>query len=76
MGPVQSVIATRVPREYEFNTDKREIMEIVSGDLEVLLPDENGWRAIKDGEQFEVPAQSNFNLKIKQTTDYCCSFVQ
>lgn len=51
-------------------------MEIVSGDLEVLLPDENGWRAIKDGEQFEVPAQSNFNLKIKQTTDYCCSFVQ
>jgi len=61
--------------EYEFNTDEKEIMEIISGELEVLLPEEDGWRTIKGGESFEVPARSKFGLKIKQITDYCCSYI-
>ena len=61
--------------EYEFNTDEKEIMEIISGELEVLLPEEDGWRTINGGESFEVPAGSKFGLKIKQVTDYCCSYI-
>ena len=64
-----------LPGNYEFNTDEKEIMEIISGDLEVSLPEKEGWRTIKDGEVFEVPAQSKFGLRIKRITDYCCSFV-
>ena len=30
-----------------------------ASDLDVLLPEEEGWRTIKDGQVFEVPAQSN-----------------
>lgn len=61
--------------EYEFNTDEKEIMEIISGELEVLLPGEDGWRTINGGESFEVSAGSKFGLKIKQITDYCCSYI-
>ena len=64
-----------LPGEYEFNTDDKELMEIMSGQLEVLLPNSE-WKAINGGESFEVPAKSKFQLKILETTDYCCSFIQ
>jgi uncharacterized protein YaiE (UPF0345 family) len=71
----RKTLGIMMPGEYEFNTDDKEIMEIISGDLEVLLPEEDGWRTIKGGETFEVPAQSKFELRINEITDYCCSYV-
>ncbi|MBU3954102.1 MAG: pyrimidine/purine nucleoside phosphorylase [Proteobacteria bacterium] len=65
-----------LPGEYEFNTDKKEVMEIISGDLEVLLEGSKGWRIMGDGEVFEVPANSKFGLKIRRITDYCCSYIR
>jgi purine/pyrimidine-nucleoside phosphorylase len=71
----RKTLGIMLPGEYEFNTDDKEIIEIISGDLEVSLPEEEGWKTIKDGEAFEVPAQSKFGLRVKRITDYCCSFV-
>ena len=65
-----------LPGEYHFNTADKEIMEIMSGDLDVQLPGNEEWQAITDGESFEVPANSGFDLKIKTITDYCCSFIK
>lgn len=67
--------ASCFPGDYEFNTDDKELMEISSGGLEVLLSGED-WIEIRAGESFEVPAKSKFKLKIMQTTDYCCSFLK
>lgn len=64
-----------LPGEYEFNTDAKEIIEILSGDLEISLPGEEGWRKVGAGDTFEVPAQSKFGLRIKEITDYVCSFI-
>jgi uncharacterized protein YaiE (UPF0345 family) len=64
-----------LPGDYEFGTDQKELMEILSGDLEVLLPGESDWKSIKGGDSFEVPAASKFQLKIKDITDYCCSYL-
>jgi uncharacterized protein YaiE (UPF0345 family) len=64
------------PGNYEFNTSEKEIMEILAGDLDVLLPGAKGWKAVKGGESFEVPAGAKFSLKVKTLTDYCCSFVR
>lgn len=64
-----------LPGDYEFGTEARELMEILTGDLEVLLPGEDGWKSISGGESFEVPAQSKFGLRIKSLTDYCCSYL-
>ena len=44
-----------LPGEYTFNTGAAEIMEILAGELEVLLPDTENWHAINGGEAFEVP---------------------
>jgi len=65
-----------LPGDYEFNTDDKELMEIMSGDLEFLLPGHSEWQTIQAGKSFEVPANSTFQLKIKTITDYCCSFIK
>ncbi|MEN8135866.1 MAG: pyrimidine/purine nucleoside phosphorylase [Thermodesulfobacteriota bacterium] len=65
-----------LPGDYEFNTADKEIMEIMSGELEVLLPGNDDWQVVKGGESFEVPAQAKFSLKVKTTMDYCCSFIK
>jgi len=64
-----------LPGEYEFGTATAELMEITSGDVEVKLPESNEWITIKGGESFNVPAKSSFNIKVKNITDYCCSYL-
>ena len=71
----RKTLGIMLPGEYKFNTDAKEIMEILSGDLEVSLPQEQGWKTFRGGEAFEVPANSTFELKVRTVTDYCCSFV-
>ncbi|MBN2809668.1 MAG: pyrimidine/purine nucleoside phosphorylase [Deltaproteobacteria bacterium] len=72
----KKTLGIMLPGEYEFNTADKELMEILSGDLEVLLPGENDWRKVVGGESFTVPANATFKLKIKEITDYCCSFIR
>ena len=64
-----------LPGEYEFNTGKKEIMDIQSGNVSVLLPDNAEWLEINGGESFEVKANASFRIKVNSVTDYCCSFV-
>ncbi len=63
------------PGECTFNTDKKELMEILTGNVEVLLPDNTEWQHIKDGENFEVKAGATFQIKVNCVTDYCCSYI-
>ena len=71
----KKTLGIMLPGEYEFGTDKKEIMQIIAGNLEVSLPGEDAWKTINGNEAFEVPAKSKFKLKIKEVTDYCCSYV-
>ena len=61
--------------EYTFNTDSKEIMDILAGELEVLLPESDQWQVINAGDSFEVPANVQFKVNIKEPTDYCCSYL-
>lgn len=72
----KKTLGVMLPGEYEFNTTDKEIMEIMSGELGVLLPGEKSWKMIRGGESFEVPAKSVFRLRVKTISDYCCSFVK
>lgn len=49
-------------------------MEILGGEMEVLLPAQENWQTFRAGESFEVPANSSFKLKLKAAVDYCCSY--
>ncbi len=73
-GEIKS-LGIMLPGEYTFNTADKEIMEIMSGELEIRLPGED-FKTLCTPETFEVPANSSFDLKIKTVTDYCCSYIK
>ena len=64
-----------LPGEYEFGSEAAEVMEILAGDLDVKLPDNESWQSIQGGQSFNVPANAKFQLRIKLITDYCCSYI-
>lgn len=61
--------------DYKFGTEEKELMEIIAGNCEILLPGETQWRTIKGGESFEVPDNSSFEIKAITLVDYCCSYI-
>jgi len=71
----KKTLGVMLPGEYEFNTGEKELMEIMSGEMGVLLPGEKTWISIKGGQSFEVAADSKFKLRVKTLSDYCCSFI-
>jgi len=73
-GSTQS-LGIMLPGEYTFGTNEAEIMEMLSGELDIKLPGEE-WKTLSTPETFNVPANSSFDLKIKTVTDYCCSYIK
>ncbi|MBN1904700.1 MAG: pyrimidine/purine nucleoside phosphorylase [Deltaproteobacteria bacterium] len=70
----KKTLGIMLPGDYEFGTKEKEVMEILSGELDVLLPGKE-WQNIKGGESFDVPTESRFRLKVQKVTDYCCSYI-
>ncbi len=70
----RKTLGIMLPGDYAFNTEAKELMEILSGDLDIQLAGEE-WRKVSSNQSFEVPANSSFKLKIKTVTDYCCSYL-
>jgi purine/pyrimidine-nucleoside phosphorylase len=62
------------PGEYEFGTSHPELMEILSGEMDVLLPGFKEWQNIREGGKFRVAGDSKFKLVVKTLVDYCCSY--
>jgi len=62
--------------EYTFDTAAAEVMEMLGGEMDVRLPGSTHWKTYKAGESFEVPANSKFDLVVKEIADYCCSYVE
>ena len=65
-----------LPGEYEFGTNEEEKMELLSGEVKVLLPGNAGWVSFKAGQPFEVPANSKFKLSAVVVADYLCSYLK
>jgi len=60
--------------EYTFDTSKHEVMTVVSGKLTVKLPNSDEWLDFTDGDSFEVPANTDFDLKVSVQTAYFCTY--
>ena len=65
-----------LPGEYSFGTADKEQMEILAGKSDVLLPGSDTWETFEEGQMFEVPANSEFKISVKEVTDYCCSYIK
>ena len=74
-GVVKS-LGVMLPGEYTFGTKAPEHMEIISGKVEVLFEGmESNWESFVGGQYFEVPANSSFEIKVDEITDYCCTYL-
>ena len=60
--------------EYEFKTASKELMEIHSGKLNVKIADDQDWRLITEGMNFNVPKNSSFCLEVLELVNYTCSY--
>ena len=72
----KKTLGIMMPGEFEFNTADKELMEILAGEMAVLLPGKSDWITVKGGESFEVPANSKFGVNVKSISDYCCSYIK
>ena len=67
-------LGVMLPGEYEFKTQSRELMEIISGELQLKLENYNNWETIKEGMSFNISMNSSFKVKVLKTVDYTCSY--
>lgn len=60
--------------EFEFGTSEHELMKVVSGELQVKLPDSDKFESYGAGSQFSVSANVKFQVKVLQPTAYLCFY--
>jgi uncharacterized protein YaiE (UPF0345 family) len=68
-------LGVMLPGTYNFGTGKAELMEIQSGSCEVRHQGSDAWIRYQGGSSFNVPANSSFDIKVLEVTDYICSFI-
>lgn len=71
----EKTLGVMMSGEYTFETGAAEIMEVVSGEMTVLLPDQTKWQTFKAGESYQVAKNASFKLKINGICDYVCSYL-
>jgi uncharacterized protein YaiE (UPF0345 family) len=63
-----------LPSELTFRTGQPEIMECVAGSCEYRLAGSERWQSSGPGQQFSVPADSSFDIRVAQAYHYICHF--
>ena len=64
------------PGTYHFDTDAPELMQITAGTCRVRIDGSDTWSDYAEGESFELPGKSGFDIDVLQgETQYICSFL-
>ena len=63
-----------LPATLTFNTGAPEIMECVAGSCEYKLAGSDAWVKSSAGEQFNVPGNSQFDIRVTEAYHYICHF--
>jgi len=70
----KKTVGVMAPGEYEFNTDSKETMTVVTGELSVYFSEEDDWEEFGAGASFDVPAKSQLKVKVTEDTAYLCEY--
>jgi uncharacterized protein YaiE (UPF0345 family) len=63
-----------LPSTLTFNTGVAEIMECVAGSCEYKLKGGDAWVTSSEGQRFDVPANSSFEIRVSDAYHYICHF--
>ncbi|MBJ7308839.1 pyrimidine/purine nucleoside phosphorylase [Rugamonas sp. CCM 8940] len=70
----KKTIGVIFPSTLTFNTGAPEIMEVIGGVCKVKLAGAGDWTTYAAGQQFQVGANSHFEIETVETLDYVCHF--
>ena len=70
----RKTLGVMLPGNYEFNTVTRELMEIISGKLNLKLQNDEDWKLIENGMDFNIPKNSSFKVEVLELVNYTCSY--
>jgi len=71
---LRATVGVMAPGEYEFGTNQKETMSVVSGALTAKLPDADDWTRFDAGSSFVVEANQKFQLRVAVDTAYLCTY--
>lgn len=69
-----ATVGVMAPGEYEFGTQQKEAMSIISGSLSVKLPGTDKWQIFSAGSTFNVAANVSFSVKVTADVAYLCCY--
>ena len=70
----KKTVGVILPSSLTFNTGAPEIMEGVGGSCEYKLDGTDTWVKSGAGEQFSVPGNSKFDIRVTEAYHYICHF--
>jgi len=75
-GGERKTLGLIYPGTYHFGTAAAERMELTAGACRVKIDGTTHWSDYDAGRQFEVPANSGFDIEVKSgICEYICSFL-
>ena len=73
-GTKPASVGVMAPGDYVFSTAAKEKMTVITGALEIRMPDASISNSYNAGESFDVEADSSFNVTVKTETAYLCVY--
>ena len=70
----KSTVGVMEPGDYEFGTSSHEEMIVVEGELKVIFAGTTRQLSFKNGDKFEVEANSSFKVTAVGQTSYLCKY--
>ena len=67
-------VGVMAPGSYVFSTAAKEKMTVITGALEITMPNESASTTYNAGESFDVGADSSFDVTVKTETAYLCVY--
>ena len=67
-------VGVMAPGDYVFSTAVKEKMTVITGALEITMPNLTSSITYTAGESFDVDADSSFNVLVKANTAYLCVY--
>lgn len=70
----KKTVGVILPSSLTFNTGAPEVMEGVGGSCRVKLQGESAWKTYGEGQSFDVPGNSSFEIACDEPYHYVCHF--
>lgn len=70
----KKTVGAMEPGEYEFDITAKEVITVVTGELNIFFAEDNEWDSFGPGSSFDVPENSKLQLKVETPTAYMCEY--